>query len=58
MTDIKIACEINLKWKPHLLYRQTSNIRHIFVGNKIADHSDEVGASPVGVAPPMSSFSI
>ena len=28
--------------------RQTSNIKRNFVGNKLADHSDVVGASPVG----------
>ena len=28
-----------------------------FVGNKIVDHSDAVGASPVGAAPTTSSFS-
>ena len=28
-------------------YRQTSHISHILVGNKIVDHSDIVGASPV-----------
>ena len=38
-------------------YRQVSNIRHTLVGNKIADHSDVVGASPVGAAPTTSSFS-
>ena len=27
---------------------QISNIRHTLVGNKIVDHSDVVGASPVG----------
>ena len=27
------------------------NISHTLVGNKIADHSDVVGASPVGAAP-------
>ena len=37
-------------------YHQTSNIRHILVGNKIVDHSDVVGASPVGAAPTTSSF--
>ena len=36
--------------------RQTSNIRRILVVNKIIDHSDVVGASPVGVAPTTSSF--
>ena len=38
-------------------YRQVSNIRHILVGYKIVDHSDVVGASPVGAAPTISSFS-
>ena len=33
-------------------YRQES-----LVGNKIIDHSDVVGASPVGAAPTTSSFS-
>ena len=39
------------------IYRQVSNIRHALVGNKIVDHSDVVGASPVGAAPTTSSFS-
>ena len=38
-------------------YRQVSNISRTLVGNKIVDHSDEVGASPVGAAPTTSSFS-
>ena len=38
-------------------YRQVSNIRRTLVDNKIVDHSDVVGASPVGVAPTTSSFS-
>ena len=38
-------------------YRQTSDIGRILVGNKIVDHSDVVGASPVGAAPTTSSFS-
>ena len=37
-----------------LIYRKTSNIRHTLVGNKIVDHSDVVGASPVGAAPTAS----
>ena len=37
--------------------RQVSNISHTLVGNKIVDHSDVVGASPVGAAPTTSSFS-
>ena len=31
-------------------YRKTSNISRTLVGNKIFDHSDVVGASPVGAA--------
>ena len=38
-------------------YRKTSNIRRTSIGNKILDHSDVVGASPVGAAPTTSSFS-
>ena len=38
-------------------YRKTSNIRRTLVGNKIVDHSDVVGASPVGAAPTTASFS-
>ena len=38
-------------------YCQTSNISYTLVGNKIVDHSDVVGASPVGAAPTTSSFS-
>ena len=38
-------------------YRKNSNIRHTLVGNKIVDHSDVIGASPVGAAPTTSSFS-
>ena len=37
-------------------YRKTSNIRRVLVGNKIVDHSEVVGASPVGAAPTTSSF--
>ena len=40
-------------WK----YRLVSNIVRTLVGNKIVDHSDVVGASPVGAAPITSSFS-
>ena len=32
-------------------YRKTSNIRRALVGNTIVNHSDVVGASPVGAAP-------
>ena len=46
---------MTLKCFPH--YRQVSNIRGTLVSNKIVDHSDVVGASPVGTAPTTSSFS-
>ena len=39
------------------VYRQVYNIRRTWVGNEIVDHSDEVGASPVGAAPTTYSFS-
>ena len=38
-------------------YRKVSNIRRTLVGNKIVDHSDVVGALPVGAVPTTSSFS-
>ena len=38
-------------------YRKISNTRRTLVGNEIVDHSDVVGASPVGAAPTTSSFS-
>ena len=38
-------------------YRKTSNISCTLVGNIIVDHSDVVGASPIGAAPTTSSFS-
>ena len=37
-------------------YRQVSKIRRT-LSNKIVDHSDVVGAAPVGAAPTTSSFS-
>ena len=40
-----------------IIYRQTCDISRTLVGNKIVDHSDAVGASPVGAAPTTSSFS-
>ena len=38
-------------------YRKTSNIKRTLSSNKIVDHSDVVGASPVGAAPTTYSFS-
>ena len=52
------ACpEVELGQAGYLFYSQASDIRHTLVGNKIVDHSDVVGASPVGAAPTTSSFS-
>ena len=44
-------------WWAAMSYRQVSNIKYTLVGNKIVDHSDVVGAAPVGAAPTTSSFS-
>ena len=42
----------------HVINGQTSDIRRIFPGNEIVDHSDVVGASPVGTAPTTSSLQL
>ena len=47
----------NIHWLIKTKYRQVSNISHTLVGNNIFDHSDVVGASPVGAAPTTSSLS-
>ena len=52
------ANEGRFYWCSYNDYRQISSIRRTLVGNRIADHSDVVGASPVGAAPTTSSFSI
>ena len=41
-----------------MAYRKNSNISRTFVGNKIVDNSDGVGASPVGAAPTTSLFKL
>ena len=38
----------------HLAYRRISDISRILFENNIIDHSDVVGASPVGAAPTTS----
>ena len=45
------------KYASRAQYCQTSNISRNLVSNKIVDHSDVVGASPVGAAPTTFSFS-
>ena len=46
-----------MKSENKVWYHEVSNIRRRLAGNKIVDHSDAVGASPVGAAPTTSSFS-
>ena len=41
-----------------IYYPRTSNASCTLVGNKMVDHSDEVEASPFGVAPTASSLSV
>ena len=53
MMECDIDKGILLSWN----YRQVSNIRRTLAGYKIVDHSDVVGASPVGAAPTTSSLS-
>ena len=48
--------KLGFKWK-RFSYRQVSSIKRTLEGNQIVDHSDVVGASPVGAAPTTSSFS-
>ena len=48
---------LSAKWWLYHIYRQVSIIRRTLEGNKIVDHSDVIGASPVGAAPTTSSFS-
>ena len=55
MKAISYILTTTIHWK--IDYCQISNIRRTFVGNKIVDHSDVVGASPAGAAPTASSFS-
>ena len=45
------------QWISHHKYHQVSDISRTLAGYKIVDHSDVVGASPVGAAPTTSSFS-
>ena len=45
---IIFSWENNLMLIHYAAYRKTSNMSHTLVGNKIVDHSDVVGVSPVG----------
>ena len=55
--DDIVNCHMSLYLSLNEKYRKVSNIRRTLVGHKIVDHSDEVGASPVGAAPTTSSLS-
>ena len=57
LNTFEIPCDFFLLECIESVYHKTSNIRRTLVGNKIVDHSDVVGASPVGAAPTTSSFS-
>ena len=54
---VRILENTDRPYQERIDYRKTSNISHTLVGNKIVDHSDVVGASPVGAAPTTPSFS-
>ena len=53
--EVQYASVTNMSFKI-TYYRKTSNIRRTLVGNRIVDHLDVVGASPVGAAPTTSPF--
>ena len=55
--DCPSTREVTQKDMGTIKYHKTSSISHTLVDNKIIDHSDVVGASPVGAAPTTSSFS-
>ena len=56
--SISYLLPFNTTWEWRLsTYRQVSNIRCTLSSYEIVDHSDVVGASPVGAAPTTSSFS-
>ena len=61
LNELTIICPVIYTHRFVLLcltiYRKISNISRTLTGNKIVDHSDVVGASPVGAAPTTSSFS-
>ena len=56
MTDKSTLVQVIAWLSEQINYRKTSNIRRTLVNNKIVDHSDVVGATPVGAASTTSSF--
>ena len=57
LLNFEVVCILAMMFWGLYTYLQVSNRRRTLVGNKIVDHSDVVGASPVGAAPTTSSFS-
>ena len=61
VTEIGFSKPIDIPNRPRVTsgsnYHKPSNIRRAQVGNKIVDHSNAVGASPVGAALTTSSSS-
>ena len=51
ITDHMVADQIYMSKNPN--YCATSNLSRTIAGNKIIDHWDVVGASPVGAAPTL-----
>ena len=56
-TSVYKSSQLAQDKQKYSIYRIVSNISRTLVDNKIVDHSDVVGASPVGAAPTTSSFS-
>ena len=57
LIEVKFSVPLVFVVETNSTYRKTSDISRTLVGNKFVDHSDVVGASPVGAAPTTSSFS-
>ena len=53
----RLYFDMNADTRCMIATRKVSNISRTLIGNKVVDHSDIVGASPVGAAPTTSSFS-
>ena len=51
-----LSKKLGLRYPAYLTFPQTSDLSRALEGNRIVDHSDVVGASPVGAAPTTSSF--
>ena len=54
---IQVYIQIYWSLSVAVIHRYVSNIRRTLVGSKFVDHSDVVGASPIGAAPTTSSLS-